>query len=358
MAIAPSTLLLVDDNADNRNVLARRLERHGYAVQTAASGQAALDILDRTAIDLVLLDIMMRDMDGFETLQHIRNRFSMLQLPVIMLTALSEGQNAVEALQMGANDYVTKPVDFLVMLARLRTHLVLQRLADQNDDFLRVASYDVKRALTQIQVTAEDAQTNLLMASKDEIDVPVMATMIRRIADTADSTQRRIDNFLELKMPEHGRIKDQAYLNELTRSVVSRNMEHARRKGIAIAVELDESEVPVKMYEPRLEQVVENLVDNAIKFSPEGTTTRVRTRRDGEWAVVEISDEGPGIPDPELPRVFEKYSEPLNRPTGGETGAGIALSLCKQLVEQYKGEIGVRNNDRQGATFWCRLRAG
>lgn len=356
MAIAPSTLLLVDDNADNRNVLGRRLERHGYAVQIAASGQEALDILDHTTIDLVLLDIMMRDMDGFETLQHIRNRFSMLQLPVIMVTALSEGPNAVEALQMGANDYVTKPVDFLVTLARVRTHLVLQRLADQNDDFLRVASYDVKRALTQIQVTAEDAQAAL--ESGRQLDVPALETMIQRIVDSASSTQRRIDNFLELKMPEHGRVKDQAHLNELTRTVVSRNMEHARRKGIAIDVELGESEVPVKMYEPRLEQVVENLVDNAIKFSPTGTTTRVRTRREGDWAVVEISDEGPGIPGAELKRVFEKYSEPLNRPTGGETGAGIGLSLCKQLVEQYKGEIGVRNNDQQGATFWCRLRTG
>lgn len=355
MEHTPSTILLVDDNADNRNVLSRRLERHGYAVETAASGSEALRMLERKHVDLVLLDIMMRDMDGLETLRRIRNRFSMLQLPVIMVTALAQSENAVEALQLGANDYVTKPVDFMVALARIRTHLVLQRLADQNDEFLRLASSDLKRALIRIQTSADELRRQ---TTDERMPVAALQTRMMQIADTAEMAEARLERFLQERGAENSRLREQVNLNELTRTVVSRRLVHAKRKGISIDVELNERELPVRMCEPSLELVVEHLLDNAIKFSPKGSTTRVRTRLDGSWAVVEVSDEGPGIPAPEQERIFDKYSPPVNLPTGGEAGAGVGLSVCKQYVEQYRGEIGVRNNDdHQGATFWCRLRA-
>ncbi len=119
----PPAILVVDDLAANRELLARRLERTGFGVATAASGKEALELVARGGIDCVLLDIMMPEMTGLEVLAELRLKHSMATLPVIMVTAKTESDDVVEALSLGANDYVTKPVDFPVALARIRSHL-------------------------------------------------------------------------------------------------------------------------------------------------------------------------------------------------------------------------------------------
>jgi sigma-B regulation protein RsbU (phosphoserine phosphatase) len=124
-------ILVVDDEPMNRDTLARRLKRRGYRVATAANGRDALETLASTHIDLVLLDIMMPDMDGMEVLGEIRNRRSRTQLPVIMATAKDESRDVVEALKNGANDYVTKPLDLEVVLARVGTHILLKRTVER-----------------------------------------------------------------------------------------------------------------------------------------------------------------------------------------------------------------------------------
>ncbi len=116
-------LLIVDDISDNRSVLKRRFERRGFDVTEAESGLIAIDLIDQMPFDLVLLDVMMPGIDGMETLKRIRSRKSASSLPVIMVTAKSESDNIVDALEQGANDYVTKPVDFAVALARVNTQL-------------------------------------------------------------------------------------------------------------------------------------------------------------------------------------------------------------------------------------------
>ena len=121
-----ATLLIVDDIQENREVLSRRLERRGYLIEFAEDGQSALDIIASQPIDLVLLDIMMPDMSGLDVLKKIRETFTRVELPVIMVSAKNESFDMVEALNIGANDYVTKPVDFAVAVARIDTHLQIK----------------------------------------------------------------------------------------------------------------------------------------------------------------------------------------------------------------------------------------
>src|SRR5262245_33569241 len=122
-----TTLLVVDDELSNRDVLQRRLTRVGYRVLTAANGRSALEIAAAERVDLVLLDVMMPEMDGFETLRRLRHSRSVSELPVIMVTARDSSEDVVEALDAGANDYITKPVDFAVAQARIRTQLTARR---------------------------------------------------------------------------------------------------------------------------------------------------------------------------------------------------------------------------------------
>ncbi len=131
MATSQVTILIVDDEELNRDALARRLQRHEYDVVAAQSGREAIELLGGRRFDLVLLDIMMPGMNGLEVLKFLRRVDSLLDLPIIMVTAKGESEDMVEAFELGANDYVTKPLDFPVVLARIRTQLALRRAAEQ-----------------------------------------------------------------------------------------------------------------------------------------------------------------------------------------------------------------------------------
>src|SRR2546423_10433015 len=136
MNAEPSSLLIVDDEELNREGLGRRLQRDGYAVTAARSGREALELLGERRFDLVLLDIMMPGMNGLEVLRFLRRVDSLIDLPIIMVTAKGESEDMVEALELGANDYITKPLDFPVVLARIRTQLALQRVVRQATQLL------------------------------------------------------------------------------------------------------------------------------------------------------------------------------------------------------------------------------
>ena len=130
----PGTLLVVDDNEANRDALSRRLRHRGYVVSVAADGPQAVALTESVKFDLVLLDVEMPGMSGLEVLSHIRARHSDTELPVIMVTARTEGADIVEAFRLGANDYVTKPVDFPVALARIGTHVSHKRAVEDLRD--------------------------------------------------------------------------------------------------------------------------------------------------------------------------------------------------------------------------------
>jgi len=161
-------LLIVDDISDNRTVLKRRFERRGFDVTEAESGLIAIDLIERRQFDLVLLDVMMPGIDGMETLRRIRGRKSASALPVIMVTAKSESDNIVDALEQGANDYVTKPVDFAVALARVNTQLSRRRAEQQvalANEELRKANEDLERRVEERTHRLIDANQRL----KEEI---------------------------------------------------------------------------------------------------------------------------------------------------------------------------------------------
>jgi len=154
-----AALLVVDDNEDNRDLLSRRLVAAGFAVAAVSSGPEALAALSEGRFDLVLLDVMMPEMDGLEVLRRIRARFGVTELPVVMASALGESRDLVEALRLGANDYVTKPLDMQVVLARVGTQLALRR-----------ASEEVTRLAAQLKAAQERISTLLATGGEAFLD--------------------------------------------------------------------------------------------------------------------------------------------------------------------------------------------
>jgi signal transduction histidine kinase len=170
--------------------------------------------------------------------------------------------------------------------------------------------------------------------------------------------QNVIDGFLNTESLGNGNpeLKTQHLrLNKIVIKSVQNNHEYAKKKGIMLRQELAENLPEIELDEFRITQVMDNLIGNAMKFSPKDTVTTVRTHTDGEFIYAEVCDEGPGLTEDDMQKLFQRHARLSNRPTGGETSSGVGLSLSKQLVEQHKGVIGARNNSSRGATFWIKL---
>lgn len=348
-------VLLVDDDTMTRQFMFARLSRHGYDVTVAEDGPAALHMLECESFDLVLLDIMMPGMSGIDVLTEIRHRYSMLKLPVIMVTANDLEETLIEALEKGANDYLLKPISLPVTLARIKGQLSLRFLSALKDEFVRFASHDLKKPLMVLTDVTDEVRRCVDAGMPGACDMKELATVLNGAADNMRSV---IEGFLESSGAQVDGTQARRSIvdiNQLIMKAVQYNEHYAQRKGVRLTAVLADQPLPIFGDPFQVSQVVDNLIGNAIKFSMPDSDTVVRSSQQGDAVVIEVSDTGPGIRDENMPNLFVRGAKLGNRPTGNETSSGIGLALCKQLVELHDGEIGARNNSTRGTTFWFRL---
>lgn len=346
-------ILVVDDVQDNRDLLERRLQRAGYQSRAVASAEEALDAV--TGCDAVLLDIEMPGIGGLECLRRLRQQYVLDQLPVIMVTAREQPEDIVASLHEGASDYVAKPIDFPVLLARLRTWLRLKELRETREHFMRVASHDLRNPLTRILSTVELVRE---MVRPGEVMTVELDHLLAGVGDAAQRMGRIIEDFVDLQAMQDGGLSlDQERLDVdgLLEPALERQATWAREKRIELRLEHRCGAV-VLADRDRLDQVLDNLVGNAVKFSRGDTVVRLRClRRDGRVRV-EVQDEGPGLASQDLGLAFQRYARLSARPTAGEASSGLGLSIAREIVELHGGQVGVQNNDPPpGATFWFEL---
>jgi two-component system sensor histidine kinase/response regulator len=349
-------LLVVDDNEMNRDMLSRRLQRLGHTVEIAVDGKQALEMLEKQTFDLILLDIMMPEVSGIDVLKLVRQKYSVAELPIIMVTAKDQSEDIVESLNLGANDYVTKPIDFPVVNARVQTQLSLKRLAEIKDEFLRIASHDLKNPLTGIIGYASLLKS--MITSVEQIPQD-LKNSVGRIDHLAQMMRRIITDFLDFQAMEDGQLKVDLKpfdINDIARMAIINNFDYAKSKEIELTEEISAIPIQVNADQYRIQQVIENFTSNAIKFSGKGSKVTIRTRVERENVVVEISDTGPGLTEEDMQKLFIKYARLSNKPTGGEKSSGLGLAICKKVIELHQGEIGARNNSpAPGSTFWFSL---
>jgi two-component system, sensor histidine kinase and response regulator len=367
---APPTLLIVDDEPSARQLLNAYLSRRGFQIIEAGTGEQALDAMRGERIpDLVLLDVMMPYVDGLEVLQNIRGRFQPAELPVILLTARGDKDDIVRGLELGANDYITKPVEVAELAARVRNLVRTKRLLEQNrmsyerlqeldelkDKFLQIAAHDLKSPLGTIMMglqILEDAMPEISPA------LPEIDRVIGMMTYSTGVMESIINDYLDLQMIKTGRLEldmQTVSLNSQITTVVNQLRHYAESKEIRLEAELDPTMGSCPGDPERLAQVINNLVNNAIKFSPRGASVIARTlHRDGKVRV-EVADSGPGIADHEIPLLFNEFTRLKNRPTGGEKSSGVGLAISRYLMNAHGGSLGVESTVGQGSTFWFEL---
>lgn len=369
--LLPATILVVDDALETRKILTQLLDMEGFDTLQAENGLQALDLIADQPPDLVILDVMMPEMDGLATLKHIREQYAPTAMPVIMVTALGSAHDMVEGLELGANDYLTKPPQFEILAARVRTQLRNRRLEDQRardmkqlhelngmkDKFLQIAAHDLRNPLHNLVIGLEILRRNAESRGTQE-DLGILTNMEM----SASVMKAMISDFLDLGALQAGRFELDPVnvdLNTIVETVVTQYSTQAEQKGVALSAEYGEGLPLVRGDKDRLVQVTANLVSNAVKFSPvDAGDVRVRTRLDEGRVLVEVADNGPGIADDEQQLLFQEFARLTNQPTGGEKSSGVGLWIARQMVDMHGGDIGVRSKVGVGSLFWFSLPVG
>jgi signal transduction histidine kinase len=342
MSAESASLLIVDDEELNREGLARRLQRHGYIVTTTGSGREAIEMIEKRRFDLVLLDIMMPGMNGLEVLKFLRRVDSLIDLPIIMVTARDQSGDMVEALELGANDYLTKPLDFPVVLARIRTQLTLKRAeealreADRHkDEFLAVLGHELRNPLAPLRNVLQVLRFRCGGDTEVERLVGVMERQVNHLV-------RLVDDLLDVNRIARGKIElRKGPLNLVT--VLERAVERVRcqfeERQHTLTVSFPASSLPILADPARLEQVFTNLLSNAGKYTQPGGHIVLSACRKGDEAVVRIRDNGIGIRPEMLGRVFERFQQADRVPGQESEGLGLGLALVRGLVELHGGSV-------------------
>jgi signal transduction histidine kinase len=351
----PDTILIVDDTPANVSVLLQCLGDRGYRLMVAEDGEEALAQIARTLPDLVLLDVMMPGIDGFETCRRLRERPASKDLPVIFMTALTETAEKVKGFAVGAVDYITKPIQHEEALARVSTHLMLRRLRSDlakelalKERFMRIAAHDLRNPLFLILMAGELVK-RMGGASAE------LAEHLDDIHSSANQMRRIIDTFLQINYPDAGGARKRIDLNAVTKAVVEQNEPTAQSKQIALKSEYT-ADLPLAQGDvAHVYQALTNYLANALKFTaPQGRVV-VRTLLRGDRVRAEIEDNGPGVRPAERTQLFTEFARLSNRPTAGEESTGLGLAIVKQLIGSLKGEVGADFPEAGGSIFWFEL---
>jgi len=344
-------ILVVDDEDLNRQLTKLHLNQKGCQISEAASGTEALEIIQDNQLDLILLDIEMPGMNGLEVLSQLRLKYSPLQLPVIMVTANDNEHDIINAFHLGANDYLLKPLNYEIAEARIRTQLSQSYLSNLKDSFLQFAKHDLKKPLLLIQDISDELKRTL--TTKYSIDDDTQS-LLDLILKATSNTQEMINGFLDENNQKNNHVLNNQLvdINSVIENLCSMNEKYATKKNITLKTIFKKIEHPIYSDIFRITQIIDNLMGNAIKFSPENTLVKIQTELDKNKLTVEIKDQGPGIAEDEFDLLFKKHAKLSNKPTGNENSSGIGLALCHELARQINVNIGARNNPEGGATFY------
>lgn len=349
-------ILVVDDHPRSAELLAHLLRTLGYTVVVADGGQAALKAMQAQAIDLVLLDLFMPEMDGCEVCARLKANPCWAHIPVIFLSGSSDSEMMINALQSGGVDFVTKPFHKEELAARVRTHVALKATADalsqlalEKDEILGVLAHDLSNHLGSILLNAQALRQRLVRECVLGNPEKQLATNIERTSGYLLSFVREFlanssvtENF-DLPLGE-------VDLAKVAMEVVENVREAAERKGIRLEARL-EGPIRVIAHASSLTHVIDNLLSNAIKFSSSGQTITVQASVEPAFVQLAISDEGPGFTAEDRTRMYSRYARLSARPSNGEPSTGLGLSIVHRLVRAMKGEICCESEPGRGATF-------
>ena len=360
-----ASILMVDDNPVNLQVLNSMLKQSGWRPRPVTSGQLGLQAARNEPPDLVLLDVNMPEMNGYEVCEQLKADTRLAGIPVIFVSALGETMDKVRGFAVGGVDYITKPFQLDEVRARVTAHLELRRQRRElqasydklreserlRDSLVHIIVHDLRSPLTAIsaylQLFGQEAKEKLGAETQEDIASAMHATrnMVRMINGILDVSKMEAQMMkLDLRECDLVQVVGQS-LDDLESLVGARRL--AFERPAAPAGVLADHEIVLR--------IVQNLLANALRFTPADGEVRVGVVVEAEHMRVFVADTGPGIPPDFRESIFDKFVQvdgsalPRNRSTG------LGLAFCKMAVEAHGGRIGVDSELGKGSNFWFTL---
>lgn len=361
-----SQILVVDDTPTNIQLVSSILGPLHYELSFSLNGKDAIEQVMNNNFDLILLDLMMPEMDGYEVCQTLKAMPKYRDIPIIFLTAKTHAESIARGFEVGGADYLTKPFHAQELVARVKTQLALKHNQDklrfQNESLsealalknklLGMAAHDLKNPLGVIQGYAE-----LLLDCTSVQGDPDAFEMTDAIFRSSQRSLRLISDLLESTAFAMGKIELNLLMfpmSDLIAHVLHDLRPLAQQKNQTLQFD---SLLPGIMQGDlnRLKQVVENLVSNAIKYSPHGSLIQIRLEQTDAFVQVVVTDQGPGFTPEDQSKLYQYFQRLSAQPTGDESSNGMGLAIVKQIVELHKGTITLETAPKEGSTFTVSL---
>jgi two-component system, sensor histidine kinase and response regulator len=358
------SVLVVDDTPANLQMLAGMLKDWGYRARPVPSGKLALLAAQSDPPDLILLDIGMPEMDGYEVCEKLKADPNLSDVPVIFISAYAETTDKVKAFSSGGVDYVTKPFRQEEVRARVSAHLDLRRQRRElKDNYDRLLRLEAQRD-TLVHMIIHDLRSPLaalcgflssMQLEKETLPADVFED-VQQAHQSAWKMVEMVNTVLDVSKMEAGEMKldlspcdlaaiAKEVLANLKSLVESRQVVFSPRPEL-LMVDADRELVA---------RILQNLFGNAIKFTPDKGQIRISIAGGEDHVRVSISDTGPGIPKEFQEKIFEKFGQVEARAKNRQLSTGLGLSFCKLAVEAHGGRIGVESEEGRGSTFWFEL---
>ncbi|HVU18137.1 MAG TPA: hybrid sensor histidine kinase/response regulator [Candidatus Didemnitutus sp.] len=357
----PGDILVVDDTPANLQLLVGMLKEQGWKVRPVPSGEMALRAVNASPPDLILLDITMPGMDGFEVSRQLKNNPATRSIPIIFISALDETEQKVRAFAAGGVDYVTKPFQLTEVEARVRTQLemrrqrvALERSYEQlremerlRDDLTHMIAHDMRTPLLGLQLAIELLAMPPTAGGEPPVDI------MKHARSAVATLIEMVNQMLDVSRLESGKITPHRISADLV-PLVAQSVESIRLlAGTRTLTVAPMTSALLETDAELIARVLANLLGNAVKFTlPNGTINVTLNETPAMWRVA-VTDDGPGIAPENHRKIFEKFGQAHTQQQ--RKGTGLGLTFAKLAVESLGGTIGVRSAPGAGSTFWFEL---
>jgi len=352
-----SKILIVDDELSIRKQLESMLMDDNYEIKLFSTGKDLLTKLPNASPDVIILDVMLPDMDGFEICRRIKSHAHFQHIPVILITALNGKKVLAQGLGSGADDFIQKPINRMELRARVRSMLRIKRQYDEleatlhmREELSNMVVHDMSSPIISILLHATLMEEKITDSSAlQHLD------MIRMSADRLDSF---VNDMLMMAKMEQSKMRLNPSPTDVTQLIFDAEQHFsviAQSKDIELVVESFVSDLEMDLDSNLFRRVIANLLSNALQYSPNGTkvTLRLEKLRRGDnkpHLRLRVMDQGPGIPKQYRTRIFEKF-EVVNLKRQGVSQIGLGLTFCKMVVDAHGGVIFVQPNNPEGSVF-------
>lgn len=381
-----ATILIVDDEEPNRQFLRDILIAEGYQFAYASDGPSALACAATQPPDLILLDVLLPGMDGYEICRRLKADPATAIIPIVMVTAVGGLEQQMKGIEAGADDFLPKPFHAIELIARVRSLLRMKRLHDELDTSKRQLEMQVAERTTQLRQALSELQeldrlrSQFISSVSHELRTPLMyvkgwidllaegalgpmtpeqADAVARAQQGARQLARMIENVLDFGQLRVASLQfEPVRLADIMVDVVTALEQTANENAIALNVNLPDNLPPVHADPRYLSQALGELVDNAIKFSPQGGQVQIAAQPDEnarDQVLISVTDQGPGIPPDRVHEVFNPFVQLDGSTTRRHGGVGLGLALASLILAGHGSEIEVDSQIGVGSTFRFRL---